>query len=163
MFLEAVRRLYAYNSAMTERLLDMADRIDRERFRATLVERQPSIRDVFVHMCSAQSGHTETWTTLLGEVERPRQQLIGEAYPDVGAVRSLWVEVRGRSDAFIATMSEDGDLERVYRRTRSNGAIHEGVLWALMLHTVNHGTQHRAELALMLTALGQSPGDMDFS
>ncbi|MER3418993.1 MAG: hypothetical protein C4290_00025, partial [Chloroflexota bacterium] len=34
-------------------------------------------------------------------------------------------------------------------------------LWQLLLHQANHATQHRSEVAYLLTQMGHSPGDLD--
>jgi uncharacterized damage-inducible protein DinB len=81
--------------------------------------------------------------------------------PHIAAVRHQWSAIGAGTDAFLGTLRSDEDLARRYRRTGSDGTVVERELWLGMLHVANHGTQHRAEVAVMLTALGRSPGDLD--
>ena len=161
MFLEAVQRLYDYNSEMTERLLRVAEALGGEEFTATVVPGQPSVRDVFVHICEAQAAHLSTWNASLRGIDTTPLPAAESGHRDLQAVHGLWAAVRRRTEEFLATLSTDADLDRTYRRVRSTGAVVERRLWEGLIHVANHGTQHRAEIAVMLTSLGHSPGDMD--
>ena len=63
--------------------------------------------------------------------------------------------------AFLVALKDD-DLNQVVRYTSTKGKPFENTLWHLLLHVVNHGTQHRSEAAILLTEYGASPGDLDF-
>ncbi|MGH2640899.1 MAG: DinB family protein [Actinomycetota bacterium] len=79
--------------------------------------------------------------------------------PDLPSIRSFWTEETGRLAAHVEGLTSE-DIDRPYPWT-SAGATTAATLSMIVAHIVNHGTQHRSELARHLTELGHSPGDLD--
>ena len=62
--------------------------------------------------------------------------------------------------AFVENVTDER-LNNRFSYTSTQGDPYERILWHTMVHLVNHGTQHRAEAAVLLTDFGHSPGDID--
>jgi uncharacterized damage-inducible protein DinB len=159
--LALVRRFYGYDTWATDRVLSVAAETA-EQLTAEVVAGQPSVRDTLVHLFAAHRVHLDWWSgTLSGEESWARRFAPGD-YPDLEAVRAFRGELQRDTDSFLETLARDADLERVLTRTAGEPSVEvRRPLWESMLHVANHSTQHRSEVALMLTALGHSPGDLD--
>lgn len=77
------------------------------------------------------------------------------------ALQERWLREERAMRAYL-TRLRDSDQGQIIRYKTTSGEARENVLWQLLAHVVNHGTQHRSEAALRLTQLGRSPGDLDF-
>jgi uncharacterized damage-inducible protein DinB len=77
----------------------------------------------------------------------------------IAAVRAKWEPLWAERRAFIESLAPERLAFPFEREVR--GQKQSIILWHALVHVANHGTQHRSEIALMLTELGHSPGDLD--
>ena len=80
--------------------------------------------------------------------------------PTLHAIVERWAEVERGWRRWLNTLT-DASLDEIKTYNMLNGKTVYDPLWQCLLHVVNHGTQHCAEMAQMLTDYGQSPGNID--
>ncbi len=143
---DEVRFLFAYDRWATRRILAVLAGLDAEVWGRTHVVDERGLGGILVH----QFGAAQRWRHSFqdtGEEPEPER----EPLPSIDELRAAWEAEWAAVDAWLAEMSQ-GFVDYV----------HEGVpVWQMLVHVVNHGTQHRAEAAALLTAEGRSPGDLD--
>jgi uncharacterized damage-inducible protein DinB len=153
---DLIRSFYDYNAWANERILTTATQLTDAQFVAAGSASFSSIRDTLVHTMWAQ------WLWLLrwrGEPNPPHFD--PQEYPDVAAVRTGWGEIDRETHAFVAGV-DDAALDAICHYLNNQNEPMAYPLWQQILHQVNHGTQHRSEVAVILTEYGYSPGWMDF-
>lgn len=152
-----IQTLFGYNYWANRQLLARAARLSPAELDEPTGEEPASIRSTLVHILGAEW----LWRVRVHERVSPAVLLTTESFPDLAAIRERWQEEEAAMLGFLATLDRKRLGEVVeYRNTR--GVPFQNVLWHILAHLVNHGTQHRSEAAVALTSRGQSPGDLDF-
>lgn len=82
----------------------------------------------------------------------------GFALDDLPAITQFNLEEGRRLRDYVASLDEAQLNEPLAMSEDPSDRIPR---WLILAHIVNHGTQHRSELAHYLTRCGHSPGDLD--
>lgn len=146
MQVDEVRWLFAYDRWATRRVLAVLDGLEPDTWTRADAVGDRSLGKVLVH----HLGASQRWRNAFQDTgEEPEPEL--EPLPTIAEVRERWDAEWAIVDAWLPTVTE-GFVAHV----------HQGVpVWQMLVHVVNHGTQHRAEAAALLTDAGRSPGELD--
>ncbi len=151
---EMIAALYEYEGWANDRLLGKAANLSAAQLGQKLTKGADPILPTFGHLVGADVRWFARWR---GETP---PTLSPADFPTLDEVRRRWEELYPVRRAYLASLAEAA-LREPIRWVRERGTVMIP-RWQAMLQCANHGTQHRSEIAAMLTDLGSSPGDLDF-
>lgn len=148
--------LYAYHYWARDQVLEAARNLSQAGLTAPSSMSFDSLLGTLTHILNAEW----IWRKRCQENISPDSMALEELVTDFESLLKTWSAEETRMRAYLRDL-EGADLGRVVKYTRLSGPEGVNILWHILVHVVNHGTQHLAEVASVLTELGHSPGDID--
>jgi len=154
--LELIRSLFGYNQYANEYLLDETAKLSAEEFSEDRGASWGSIEANLAHVTGAQSVWLSRWDGSGKPVALPDEQNIGGH----AAVRDAFAASHTALRAFVEGVSEER-VNGIFEYADNDGNARRLPLWLLMVHLMNHGTHHRSEVCMALTAMGREVKELD--
>jgi uncharacterized damage-inducible protein DinB len=157
MNVEMIQQLYAYNYDLHRKMWKSVMQLSDDQFVADSGYSLGSVRNHLVHVMSVD----ERWFARVREIDLP-PPLQYTDFVDRMAVRAKWDTVEADILAFIKTDLTDEMLTRtLHYETRRLGP-RSNRIWQILVHVVNHGTDHRAQILQLLYQHGAMTLEQDF-
>ena len=149
----AFRQFYDYHFTENRTLWDRyVTQLSQEQFTRDVDYSHGSVRDQLVHLISVD----DTWFSgLRGEVIP--EPLNPADFPGRESIRAHWDIVEQTMRDYLAALRDEMLFD-----TPLDGEDKDLRLWQVLLHVVNHGTDHRAQLLRLLHDLGVKTTSQDY-
>jgi uncharacterized damage-inducible protein DinB len=149
--LEAVRMFVQYSCDANRQLWESVMRLSDEQFVAETAHSHGSIRNLMVHISFTEAG----WLAgLKGEMDTRRSRPPFSAYTTRAEAFALWEEKTRTLLDYVAGLDE--------ATLQSTPPEMNLTVWQVLLHLVNHGTDHRSQVLRALHDLGAPTFEQDF-
>jgi uncharacterized damage-inducible protein DinB len=157
MDISAIKKMYTYHFAMHRRVWDTCiSTLTDEQFIEELPYSKGSIRNQCVHV--------------IGVDERWFARLKGETLPDFppndvyttkALVRARWDEAEKSIMAHVNTLTNADTIRLLLYDMPHRGGMKSNFVWEILVHVINHGTDHRAQMLAMLHQMGAPTLEQD--
>jgi uncharacterized damage-inducible protein DinB len=148
--------LFAYHWHTTRQLMECSSRLSEAEYIENPGYGHGSIHDLLFHLLRSDT----TWRLTLESGQRPTP-LVVEDFPTLESLQTGFASEQGAWEGYLEGLSE-AEIDEVVNLTNRRGEALATPRWRVFEHLVLHGMQHHSELAQLLTAKGQSPGNIDF-
>lgn len=148
--------LLDYSDWANQKLSKAARQLSADQFAAPQRATYGSLRGMMVHILVSH----QVWLSRCRTGRMPAALPEHNEFPDWSSLEDRLQVETSAWRSYLETISE-ADVQRCVAYTTSRGETFSTPLWQIVVHLVNHATQHRSEAAEVLTQMGCSPGDLD--
>jgi uncharacterized damage-inducible protein DinB len=151
---DAFRHLYNYHFWENRKIWDyFITNLPHEQFVQNVDYSMGSVRNHIVHLMSVD----DTWFSGLRGIEIP-DALNPANFDERDVIRAYWDKVEQNMRDYLAALRDTMLFEKPF----AEGEDKDLILWQVLLHVVNHGTDHRAQILRLLSDLGSRTPPQDY-
>lgn len=152
---DAFRHFYDYHFSENRKIWDSyVILLSHEQFTQHVDYSHGSVRDQIVHLINAE----DIWFSELRGVE-PSEPLSPTDADDRNLIRSHWDRVEQGMREYLSELRDDQLFDKPIKEPDDDKDL---IVWQVLLHVVNHGTDHRAQLLRLFNDLGVKTTSQDY-
>ena len=152
---EAFRHFYNYHFAENRKILEHVAALTFKQFTQKVDYSRGSIREQLVHLVDVE----DVWISELRGAQPSEPLPETTEIDDRDAIRSLWDVIEQNTRAYLANLQDDQLFSKPITDPEEDKNL---IVWQVLLHTVNHATDHRAQLLRALHDLGVDTKSQDY-
>jgi uncharacterized damage-inducible protein DinB len=141
---------FRYNLWANQRLLDACEQLSDEQLDATMNGIFGSVRGTLMHLFSSEEGYARSLT---GEAPTPRL--------DETASFPGFDELRRRAEMSAEKLIAFTEKAELGRTLWLDGGTYEALDVIVVIQAIDHGIDHRSQIATLLTQQGITPPELD--
>jgi uncharacterized damage-inducible protein DinB len=150
----AFRHFYNYHFAENHKVWSYVTPLSHELFIQGVNYSHGSVRDQIVHLIDAE----DVWFSELRGVD-PSKPLPSADFDDRDVIRAHWDKIEQNIRAYLTELRDDMLFDKPIKEPEEDKDL---MVWQVLLHVVNHGTDHRAQLLRVLHDLGVKTASQDY-
>ncbi|NWF71205.1 MAG: DinB family protein [Chloroflexi bacterium] len=151
---DSFRHLYNYHFRENRKLWDSyITSLSQDQFTLPIAYSLGSVRDHIVHLTEVD----DMWFSELKGLTEPAIPFIVDG-DDRIKIRQQWDAVEQMMSDYLADLRD----EMLFAKPIVLEEDKDLTTWQVLLHVVNHGTDHRAQILRLLSDLGVKTGPQDF-
>lgn len=150
---DAFRQFYDYHFAENRKIWgNYITQLSQEQVTQHVGYSHGSVQDQIIHLMNVD----DAWFSDLGGVEFS-EPLPPSDHDNRARMRSYWDSIEQKMRDYLEELRDDMLFEKPL-----SGEDKDLMLWQVLLHVVNHGTDHRAQILRLLNDLGVETAPQDY-